>query len=324
MGKAPSPPDPWETASAQGTWNTFTAQQNQAMNMIGQNTPWGSLDYQQTGMQTLIDPSGKEIQVPQYTANVNLTPEQRAIFEQTQGAQKNLAGIANEQSKWLGEYLNEPWSFDNQDAANWAYDLGAQRLDPRFEQERQRLETQLVNRGIRPGSAAYDAEMSRFGQTQNDAYNQLMLQGRGQAFNESLASRNQPLNELIGLMSGTQVQNPNASFAQVPQVGVGGVDYTGLVNQKYQAELGQHQSMMGGLFGLGSSLIGLFSDARLKTDIRRVGTLDNGLGVYAYRFKDGGPEQIGVMAQEVAEMRPEAIVHDPSGYMRVDYGKAVA
>src|SRR5690606_17289643 len=50
LGKrAPKAPDPWETAAAQGAWNSFTAQQQQAMNMVGQNTPWGSLDYQQTG-----------------------------------------------------------------------------------------------------------------------------------------------------------------------------------------------------------------------------------------------------------------------------------
>lgn len=322
MGK-PQAPDPWETASAQGTWNTFTAQQNQAMNMVGQNTPWGTLDYEQTGMQTLIDPSGKEIQVPKYNANVNLTPEQQAIFEQTQGAQQNMAGIANEQSALVRDHLSQPFQFDNQDAANWAYDLGAQRLDPRFERDEASLRTRLINQGIRPGTAAYDAEMGRLGENKNDAYNQLMLTGRQQAFSENLATRNQPINEMIGLMSGTQVQNPNASFAQTPQVGVGGVDYTGLVNQKYQADLQNSQAMMGGLFGLASAGIGMFSDARLKSDIRRVGTLDNGLGVYSYTM-DGGPTQIGVIAQEVAKVRPEAIIPDPSGYLRVDYGKAVA
>ncbi len=50
MGKSqPSPPDPMQTASAQGQWNSFTAQQQQAMNMVGQNSPWGSLEYNQTG-----------------------------------------------------------------------------------------------------------------------------------------------------------------------------------------------------------------------------------------------------------------------------------
>lgn len=322
MGKkAPAAPDPAKTAAAQGQWNSFTAQQTQAMNMIGQNSPWGSLDYQQTGMQTIIDPNGKQIQVPQYTANTTLSPSQQAIFDQTQSAEKNLAGIANEQSAWLGDYLNKPFEFSNQDAENWAYDLASQRILPQQQQQQDALRTQLINQGIRPGTTAWNAEMGRMTNANTDQMNQLALQGRSQAFGENIATRNQPLNEIIGLMSGTQVQAPGSTFAQTPQVGVGGVDYTGLVNQKYQADVQNHQSRMGGLFGLGASLIKAlpFSDARLKTDIRRVGTLDNGLGVYSYRMKDGGPYQIGVMAQEVAEVMPDAVAIDGNGWMKVDY-----
>lgn len=327
MGKkTPKAPDPAATAAAQGQWNSFTAQQTQAMNMVNQNSPWGSLTNTQSGTTTIIDPNGKPIQVPQYTQNVTLSPTQQAIFDKGQQTELSLANIANEQVGKVGEILDTPFQFDNQAAADWAYDLGASRLDPRFAQEQEKLRTQLINSGIRPGSAAFDQQMSQLGQTKNDAYNQLMLTGRSQAFNEAMATRNQPLNEIIGLMSGTQIQNPTSTFAQAPQVGVGGVDYTGLVNQKYQADMQAHQSQMGGLFGLGASLIKAipWSDMRLKTDIKRVGTLDNGLGVYSYRLKGENHYQIGVMAQEVAEVHPEAIVHDPSGFMKVDYHRAVA
>lgn len=327
MGKkTPKAPDPAATAAAQGQWNSFTAQQTQAMNMVNQNSPWGSLTNTQSGTTTIIDPNGKPIQVPQYTQNVTLSPTQQAIFDKGQQTELSLANIANEQVGKVGEILDTPFQFDNQAAADWAYDLGASRLDPRFAQEQEKLRTQLINSGIRPGSAAFDQQMSQLGQTKNDAYNQLMLTGRSQAFNEAMATRNQPLNEIIGLMSGTQIQNPTSTFAQAPQVGVGGVDYTGLVNQKYQADMQAHQSQMGGLFGLGASLIKAipWSDRRLKTDIKRVGTLDNGLGVYSYRLKGENHYQIGVMAQEVAEVHPEAIVHDPSGFMKVDYQRAVA
>jgi len=324
--KTPKAPDPAATAAAQGQWNSFTAQQTQAMNMVNQNSPWGSLTNTQSGTTTIIDPNGKPIQVPQYTQNVTLSPTQQAIFDKGQQTELSLANIANEQVGKVGEILDTPFQFDNQAAADWAYDLGASRLDPRFAQEQEKLRTQLINSGIRPGSAAFDQQMSQLGQTKNDAYNQLMLTGRSQAFNEAMATRNQPFNEIIGLVSGTQIQNPTSTFAQAPQVGVGGVDYTGLVNQKHQADMQAHQSQMGGLFGLGASLIKAipWSDMRLKTDIKRVGTLDNGLGVYSYRLKGENHYQIGVMAQEVAEVHPEAIVHDPSGFMKVDYQRAVA
>lgn len=317
---APEPPDPLETARAQAGMNIDTARAQQGINMVDQVNPWGSVTYDQTGMGGFTDSQGQWVDIPEYTQTTTFSPEQQAIFEQTQSAQGNLAGLASDQSEKMREYLNEPFTFDNQDAANWAYDLGAQRLDPRFERREEALRTRLINQGIRPGSAAYDAEISQLGQNRNDAYNNLMLTGRAQAFQEALSERNQPINELTALLSGSQVSNPAAQSGPAPQTGVGGVDYTGLVNQKYQAELANSQSAMGGLFGLGSALIGAlpFSDERLKTDIRRVGETDGGTPIYTYRMKSGGPVQMGVMAQEV----PNARVVDPdTGFYRVDYGR---
>jgi len=319
--KTPEPPDPWATAQAQSQWNNTTAQTQQALNMVDQQNPWGNVSYTENGKRTIIGADGKPFEVPSYLQTTNLSPEQQAIFDQTQIAQGNLAGIAVDQSGRMRDYLGQPFEFDNQDAANWAYDLGAQRLDPRFEQERSTLESQLINRGIRPGTAAYDAEMTRLGETKNDAYNQLMLTGRQQAFGEALSQRNQPINELSALMSGSQVSNPAQMSGAAPQTGVAGVDYTGLVNQKYQAELANSQAKMGGMFGLLGAGLSMFSDRRLKEDVERVGQTDDGTPIYTYRYKAGGPTQMGVMAQDVEKTNPDAVTMHPSGYRMVDYGK---
>lgn len=66
------------------------------------------------------------------------------------------------------------------------------------------------------------------------------------------------------------------------------------------------------------------SDRRLKEDIRRVGTLDNGLPVYAYRYKGQKTTQIGLMADEVEGLHPEAVVEIGDGYKAVYYDLAVA
>jgi hypothetical protein len=58
----------------------------------------------------------------------------------------------------------------------------------------------------------------------------------------------------------------------------------------------------------------------MKTDIARIGTLDDGLGVYNYRCKWGGPVQTGVMADEVAALRPWALGPIVGGFATVDYG----
>lgn len=322
IGKsAPKAPDPAQTAAAQGAWNSFTAQQQQQMNMVGQNTPWGSLDYQQSGTTWITDPNGKRVEVPTYTANTTLSPEQQAIFDASQSAQGNLANIANDQSAWLGDYLSSPFEFNNQDAENWAYDLASQRILPQQDQNRRDLENRLINSGIRPGTAAYNTEMARLTNSNTDQLNQLALTGRSQAFSEQLAQRNQPLNEIIGLMSGTQVQSPNSTFAQTPQSGVAGVDYTGLVNQKYQSEMNAYNAQMGALGGLFGAGLGLFSDRRLKENIERIGQTDTGTPVYKFNYIGNKQTHIGYMAQDLLETQPDAVRKGSDGYYRVDYSK---
>jgi hypothetical protein len=61
------------------------------------------------------------------------------------------------------------------------------------------------------------------------------------------------------------------------------------------------------------------SDRRLKRDIVKVARLDNGLSLYRYRYKGSRQRYVGVMAQEVAAIRPDAVVTGPDGYMHVDY-----
>lgn len=75
-----------------------------------------------------------------------------------------------------------------------------------------------------------------------------------------------------------------------------------------------------GLLGTAGSL-GLFSDRRMKEDIRRVGQMDDGTPIYTYRYKGSPLTQMGVMAQEVAETNPDAVMMRPEGFLAVDYAK---
>jgi hypothetical protein len=311
----PEAPDPYETASAQGGMNRDTAITQMQLNGVNQVNPLGSVTYQQTGQNSFTDSQGNVVSTPQFTQTTTYSPEQQAIFDATQGAQGNLADLAQSQSGFLKDYMAKPFEFNNSDAEKWAYDLASPRLLQQQGQNDAQLRTVLANKGIREGSAAWNAEMGRMTNANTDQMNQLALTGRSQAFSEALAGRNQPINEITALMSGSQVSNPAQMSGATPQAGVGGVDYTGLVNQKYQADLAQSQAAMGGLFGLASAGVGMFSDRRLKTDIQRVGRTDAGTPIYTYRYAWGGPVQMGVMAQDV----PEARVMDPSGFWRVDY-----
>lgn len=71
---------------------------------------------------------------------------------------------------------------------------------------------------------------------------------------------------------------------------------------------------------LGSFAGGLAaSDRRVKQHIRKVGDLDEGLGVYSYHYKDGSGPFIGVMADEVANVIPEALGPVHAGFQTVNY-----
>lgn len=85
-------------------------------------------------------------------------------------------------------------------------------------------------------------------------------------------------------------------------------------------------SMFGQIAGAGMGLLGtagqlgMFSDARVKENINRVGSLNDGTPVYSYRYKWGGPEQIGVMAQDVEGRYPHVVSRTAEGVRMVDYG----
>lgn len=60
------------------------------------------------------------------------------------------------------------------------------------------------------------------------------------------------------------------------------------------------------------------SDIRLKTDITRTGTADNGLPLYHFRYIGQAQLWEGVMAQDVLAHTPDAVV-DLGGYYGVNY-----
>lgn len=93
--------------------------------------------------------------------------------------------------------------------------------------------------------------------------------------------------------------------------------------QQTGSSLGEFGQLAGGLGGLitAGAQAGLFSDRRLKTNIRRIGQTPGGHSLYTWDWTAegariaGNQPTIGVIAQEV----PEAAFMGPDGYLRVDY-----
>jgi hypothetical protein len=77
----------------------------------------------------------------------------------------------------------------------------------------------------------------------------------------------------------------------------------------------------GGFHGGGGGGGGRRSDARLKHDIVLLDRLDNGLGFYRFIYNGGDTVFVGVLAQEVQSVMPEAVRRARDGYLRVSYDK---
>lgn len=79
-------------------------------------------------------------------------------------------------------------------------------------------------------------------------------------------------------------------------------------------------SLFGTIVGALATGASAFSDRRLKRDIERVGELIAGVGIYAYRYLWSQERHVGVMADEVQHVYPDAI-GTAFGFNTVDYSK---
>jgi hypothetical protein len=59
----------------------------------------------------------------------------------------------------------------------------------------------------------------------------------------------------------------------------------------------------------------------LKHDIALIGRLDDGLGFYRFSYNGSDKAYVGVMAQEVQTVAPDAVTRGRDGYLRVFYDK---
>lgn len=180
----------------------------------------------------------------------------------------------------------------------------------------------LRNRALTEQQANYNMQAGLFGLDQA---------ARQRGIEESAYLRNLPLNETSALMSGNQIMNP--TFGAASPTAVANTDYAGLVQNNYQGQLNNYNqqiaarnSARGGMASmvgaLGSAAIKT-SDRRVKQNISKVGTLNNGLPVYSFQYIWGGPQQIGLMAQDVEKVNPAAVVEDSNGIKGVIYSEAV-
>ena len=169
-----------------------------------------------------------------------------------------------------------------------------------------------------------------------EAQYRLDANARDRGVNELVQQRQIPLNELAAMLSGSQVQGP--SFINTPQQSMQAGDIQGATYANYNAAnnaynqqrasqaqgKGATGDLIGSLAMAGATAAPYISDRRLKENIRKIGQLANGLFVYVFNYIWGGPEQIGVMSDEVRKIMPHAVIVHPDGYDMVNYEEVLS
>ena len=129
------------------------------------------------------------------------------------------------------------------------------------------------------------------------------------AANAGFQANNQSYNQTMGQASG--------AFGNLANIGQGNQALLAGINAQNANNTNQ---MIGTGIGALATVAMMYSDRRLKTNVRRIGTRDDGLGVYEFEYIWGGPKRVGVMADEVARVRPDAVVRIGE-FHAVDYAK---
>ena len=148
-------------------------------------------------------------------------------------------------------------------------------------------------------------------------------QARDAQLSEEQNLRNQQLSELqfaLGSTGTTQAPaaNPIASFGQASP------DLIGLVGDQFAAQSRTGAANTGAFADIaGAALPFLLSDERVKKDVTKIGETPDGINIVAFRYlwdRDDMEAHIGVIAQDVAKIRPDAVVTGDDGFMYVNYG----
>lgn len=114
----------------------------------------------------------------------------------------------------------------------------------------------------------------------------------------------------------TQIYNANAQNAALKAQS----NSSALTNLATLGALGVYAAGPSGFNVLSKLGTKMLSDRRTKTDIKKVGVTSGGNNIYRFRYKAGGPMQLGVIAQEVEKRNPKAVT-TIGGVKLVDYAK---
>ncbi len=204
-------------------------------------------------------------------------------FQLQQGQQNVLNGAASGQGALSGAALTDLTNY-NQSAANTAF-ASANNI---YQQQQTNIYQRLADTANRGQSAASNTAVA----------------GTAAASSAAQSATNTGTAQASGTTSAVNALTSGATNASIwAQVGGGGTP--------------NNASSAGGTTS-GAAYDYLYSDRRLKKNIRRIGTTAGGQAWYEFEYTGLPGIRTGVMADESP---PSAVVHDAAGYAMVDYSR---
>lgn len=265
----PSAPDYTAAANQTAANNLKAAQAATAANRVNQYTPYGSLEYQQTGKDEQGNPMWSATQTASPFLNI--------------AAQASQANVANQYATpFTGGNLP---SYGINPGETYS-DAIMRRLEPQQAMQQKQFDAQMANQGIPVGSEAYQNAARIFQQGQNDQRTSAITGGMGvglqanqQQYGQNLINYNNPLANALSIKSLATPNYINPASQQTTAgadiLGATNAQYTNQLNA-YNAQQAQNANMMGGLVGLGAA--GLMSPKGTFSGLS--GLFGGGAGAY--------------------------------------------
>lgn len=220
---APPAPDYSAAAKETASGNLDAARTATAANRVNQYTPYGSLEYS-INPESQWDIYGN----PTWSATQKLAPEQQQLLNIQNQTSLGLGNLADKGLGYVENMLQKP--FDTGNIAQIGINPGEtmqesvlRRLQPQIAQGKEALQVQLANQGVVPGTEAYNRAMTQQAQKENDLLTSAVIQGTNtglaanqQQFGQLGYMRNEPINTLNAVRTGSQVSSPSF-ISNVPQ-----------------------------------------------------------------------------------------------------------
>lgn len=320
-------------------WGQLTSFQNAptAGNSQAVTNPMGfnpsSIDTSLNNLQTGAQNSSNAANAAYAQATSRLDPQwqhQQQDLE-TQLANQGISQNSDAYSRAMQQFQQQKTDAYNQ-ANMSAIQAGVNQGQVQFGEDLSKSQQQLANtvqqQQLNLGQQQQGFQQQLAAQGQN--YNQQLQSGtfnnqlRNQQLTDAMTQRGFSLNEIQALLNGQQIGMPSFSGYNTANASQA-TDYSGAAQNQYSAAMDAYnaqQATTNQLIGAAGNIGGaamMFSDRRVKADVRRIGTHPRlGVGVYSYRYIGERGRRVGVMAQEVRRVAPH-LVHSMRGVLMVDY-----